>query len=352
MKDAPRAKKSAHAERFRHAAEHAHVVPLWTFFDEWFPAEPHTAAVGHLWRYEALRPLLLDGATQIDTAEAERRVLALENPELPGRRLATDALYAGLQLIMPHEIAPAHRHSAAALRFVLEGHGAYTSVSGERVPMEPGDLVVTPAWTWHEHGHEGEGPAIWLDVLDVALVRFLGAGFSERYPEKEFPRRLPPGDSHHRFGMGMAPAGYRREASAAPAASYSYARCRRVLEHLAAHDPLDPCQGLRMEYVDPTTGGPAIPTISTFLQWLPPKFAGEPHATTAGTIYVVVEGRGRVTIGAGDAARRFEFGPRDVWVVPSWQPACLETDEETVLFSASDEAVQRKLGLWRERRGH
>lgn len=338
-------------EPFERRSERAGVTPLWTFFKEWFSREPQPRAVGHLWRYEALRPLLVDAAEVISADDAERRVLALDNPGLPGRHTVTDSLYAGLQLIVPGEIAPAHRHTAAALRFIIEGKGAYTAVSGERAYMEPGDFIVTPAWTWHEHGNEGDGPTIWLDVLDVPLIRFLGAGFSEHHPAKRYPDSRPAGDSHYRFGMNMAPAGYRRAAGASPVFSYPYARAREALAGLAAHEAPDACHGIKLEYVDPTSGGPAIPTISTFLQWLPAGFATAPYASTAGAVSIVVEGRGSVTIGDGAAARRFDFGPRDIWAVPGWQSARIEADSETVLFSASDEAVHRTLGVWRERRG-
>lgn len=348
---APRAASEPNdTEPFERRAERAGVTPLWTFFKDWFPGEPRAAATGHLWRYESLRPLLLDAAQHISAEAAERRVLALENPGLRGRHVITDSLYAGLQLISPGEVAPAHRHTAAALRFIVEGHGAYTAVSGERAYMEPGDFIVTPSWTWHEHGNEGDGPTIWLDVLDVPLIRFLGGGFSERHPEQRFPQSRAAGDSRYRYGMNMAPAGYHRAAGASPVFSYPYARAREALAGLAAHERPDPCHGIKLEYIDPTSGGPAIPTISTFLQWLPAGFASRPYASTAGAVYIAVEGAGRVQIGDGASARSFEFGPRDIWAVPSWQSLALEAETRTVLFSASDEAVQRTLGIWRERR--
>jgi gentisate 1,2-dioxygenase len=292
----------------------------------------------------------MESATVISTAEAERRVLVLENPGLAGRHLVTDALYAGLQLIMPGEFAATHRHTAAALRFVIEGEGTYTAVAGEKCYMRPGDFIVTPSWAWHEHRNESHDPTIWLDVLDVPLVRFLGAGFSEHYPEAEFPVKAPPDDSHYRYGRNLLPVGYRREATGSPIFSYPYARAYEALDHLQRHGEWDPCHGLKMQYIDPTTGGPAIPTISTFLQLLPQGFRSEPCKTTASSIVIVIAGRGSVTIGAGPTARELTFGPRDLWAVPSWQPVTLRADAECVLFSASDEAVQRKLGVWRELR--
>ncbi len=335
-------------DAYNRAADEAHLAPLWTFFKTWFSPEPRVDALPHLWHYDGLRPMLMESSRVISTADAERRVLALENPGLRGRHLATDALYAGLQVIMPGEVAPPHRHSAAALRFIIESDRSYTSVAGERAYMEPGDFVVTGSWAWHEHCNEGAAPTVWLDVLDVALVRMLGAGFSERYPEARFPTLAPPGDSHYRYGRNLLPAGYRRDAAASPVFSYPYAYAREVLERLKRNEEWDRLHGLKMEYVDPTTGGPAIPTISTFLQLVPASFVTQAYRTTSSAVFAVIAGHGEVTIGTGDVACKLRYGPRDLWAVPSWQPLTISAAEETIVFSASDEAVQRKLGLWRE----
>jgi gentisate 1,2-dioxygenase len=321
----------------------AALAPLWAFFKEWFPAEPRPAAVPHLWRYADLRPLVMEASKAISTVEAERRVLVLENPGLVGRHLATDALYAGLQLIMPGEFARNHRHTAAALRFIVEGENTYTAVEGERCYMRPGDFIVTPAWAWHEHRSESNAPTIWLDVLDVALVRLLGAGFSEHYPGGE-----PPTPAADRHGRQLLPT--RRGAAAAPSFSYPFELAYEALDGLRRQSEWDACHGLRMEYIDPRTGGPAIPTISTFLQLVPQGFTTAPYRATAGSVVTAVRGRGRVRIGHGPAMRELQYGPKDLWAVPSWQPVSITADEESVLFSASDEAVHRKLGLWREQR--
>ena len=328
----------------------AGLVPLWTFFKEWFSAEPRPGAIPHLWRYADLRPIVMETGAGVSTAEAERRVLVLENPGLKGRHLATDALYAGLQLILPGEFARTHRHTAAALRFIVEGSKTYTAVAGERCYMRPGDFIVTPSWTWHEHRNEGHEPTIWLDVLDVPLMRFLGAGFSEHYPEPTLPPTVPPGDSQLRYGRNLLPVGYRRGAGASPVFAYPFDYAFEALDHLRAHSDWDACHGVKMEYIDPTTGGPAIPTISTFLQLLPQGFGTAPYRATASSVVIVVRGRGRVTIGEGPGARSFDYEPKDLWAVPSWQPMSVAAGDESVLFCASDEAVHRKLGVWRERR--
>lgn len=343
------ASRSASAD-FTQRVERDRLVPLWNFFNDWFTPVPKVSAQPYLWHYDRIRPAVIESADVISAKEAERRVLVLENPGLIGKHLITDTLYAGLQLITPGEIAPAHRHSPVALRFVIEGKGGYTAVAGERTWMEPGDFVVTPSWAWHDHGHEGEGPFVWMDVLDVPLIRFLGANFTEHYPEERFPEGPPVNDSLHRYGSNMLPVGYERKALASPIFSYPYSRTREALERLKQQDEWDPHHGLKMEYIDPTTGGPAIPTISTFIQLLPQGFTTEPYRSTDGGVYCVAEGSGTVKIGEGEAAQTFEYSKRDIFAVPCWHPYSIQAKEESVIFSATDRIVQTKLGVWREQR--
>ena len=249
---------------YSQALESLSLGPLWTALHVLLPHERVTAAVPHRWSWRDVRPLLHDAARLVPLEQAERRVLVLENPGLRGRHLATDALYAGLQLIMPGEFARTHRHTAAALRFIVEGENTYTAVAGERCYMRPGDFIVTPSWTWHDHRNENDEPTVWLDVLDVPLIRFLGAGFSEHYAEPEYPARVPPGDSRLRYGRGLVPVDFERGAGASPVFAYPFDYAFEALDHLRAHSDWDSCHGIKMEYIDPTTGGPAIPTISTF----------------------------------------------------------------------------------------
>ena len=336
-------------EHFYERVADANLAPLWTFFNDWFRGTPYVHAVPTLWNYRTLRALVLEAGELVSTAEAERRVLALENPGLKGRHLATESLYAGLQLIKPGEVARAHRHSPAALRFILEGSGAYTAVDGEKCYMERGDFIITPSWAWHDHAHEGNGPTVWLDVLDVPLNQMLGTTFSEPYPSEQYPERVPPGDSLYRYGMNMMPVQGARTAS--PLFAYPYARSREALEQLKKSSEWDPHHALKLEYVDPTRGDAAIPTISTFLQLVPPGFTTAPYRSTDAAVVCIVEGRGTLTVARGDDRRCFSYEPSDVLTIPSWYEFSIAATEESVLFSASDRVVQRKLGLWREQRG-
>ncbi|MBF3273774.1 cupin domain-containing protein, partial [Pseudomonas aeruginosa] len=210
-----------------------HLTPLWEALHSLVPAQPAGGCQAALWRYRELRPFLLEAGDLISAEEAVRRVLVLENPDLPGQSAITPSLYAGLQLILPGEIAPSHRHTQSALRFVVEGYGAYTSVDGERTRMEPGDFIITPSWTWHDHGNraaaEGGEPVVWLDGLDIPMLRFFGATFAENHDEPVQPLRRGEGDSLARYGSNMLPLRHQPTTPTSPLFSYPYARSREAL---------------------------------------------------------------------------------------------------------------------------
>jgi len=321
-----------------------HLRPLWEVLDDLVPPQPRPSARPALWRYDDVRPPLMESGKLITAAEAIRRVLILENPGLPGSSLITSALYAGLQLILPGEVAPSHRHTQSALRFIVEGAGAYTAVDGERTTMAPGDFIITPSWTWHDHGNDGEEPVVWLDGLDIPIVALHDAQFAERYPEAVQPVNRPEGDADARWGANMALIDHRHGSRTSPVFNYPYAKSRAALAKLAAAGVSDPAHGVRMRYVNPVTGGWAMPTLGTFLQMLPSGFRSLPHRSTDGTVYCCVEGRGTIRIGDEE----FEFGPRDVFVAPSWQARTLTASTDAVLFGYSDRPVQEALGLLRE----
>jgi gentisate 1,2-dioxygenase len=245
-------------------------------------------------------------------------VLVLENPALPGSASITNSLYAGLQLILPGEVAPAHRHTQSALRFIVQGKGAYTAVDGERTTMYPGDFILTPSWTWHDHGNPGiDGaaePVVWLDGLDIPLTRFFNGGFAENGQAASQGIARPEGRSLAAYGHNMAPVRQRHAGTSSPIFNYPYERSRAALETLRRQEEIDPWVGVKLRYINPLTGGAPMPTIGACMQLLPAGFKGRAHRSTDGTVYSVVEGRGRVAIGG----RSFAFGPRDTFVVPSW----------------------------------
>jgi len=370
----------ANTDRARFSKEIAalNMKPLW---ERVMRLKPGTAAQAAIWRWKDTRPLLMRACELITARQAERRVLMLENPSLPGTTFATPTLYAGLQAILPGEIAPTHRHTPNALRFVMEGQGAYTAVDGQRIAMRPGDFVVTPGWTWHDHGNDGPAPVVWLDGLDTAFANLFGAHFREDCPEGSQPVLKPAGVS--------------------PILSYPYERTRELLEELSkggephpshgwrlrftdpvtGHDPFPsmtafmqqlpkgfagrncrstdgavycvelskggephPSHGWRLRFTDPVTGHDPFPSMTAFMQQLPKGFAGRNCRSTDGAVYCVVEGKGSVDVGA----THLQFAPHDVFVVPSWEPCRLEAATDCVLFSYSDRTAQEALGFWRE----
>jgi len=315
--------------------------PLW---ERTMRLAPGTAAVPAIWRWQQVQPHLMRSAEVITTQEAERRVLMLENPALKGSTFATTTLYAGLQIILPGEIARTHRHAPNALRMIVEGVGAYTAVDGERVTMRPGDFVTTPNWAWHDHGNLGSEPVVWLDGLDTAFANLFGAHFREDYPQESQPVSRAEGDAVARYGANLLPVDYRPQGRASPLLSYPYERTREVLERFAKVGEPHVVHGYKLRYSNPATGGHAFPTMAVFMQWLPMGHAGRSYRSTDGAVFCVVEGSGSVSF--GDA--RWDFAPHDVFVVPSWAFYQLKADTDCVLFSYTDRAAQEALGFWRE----
>ena len=313
-------------QKFYRDIDGFNLAPLWESLHGLVTPEPVTPVLPAHWDFAAIvRPRLMEAGRLISAEQAERRVLVLENPGLRGKSSATHSLYAGVQLVMPGEIARAHRHSQSALRLVLESAGACTTVGGERVSMAPGDFITTPGWTLHDHGNDTPEPAIWVDVLDVPLVSLLDASFSQAGEQAVQPVTRSP-------GQGVF--------------AYPYSRSRKALAEMARTSALDICHGHKLRYTDPNTRDFALPTIGSFLQLLPADFASAPYRSTDATIFVVLEGKGETRV--GDVV--IHWNPHDVFVVPGWARHTHHAHAETVLFSASDRPVQEKLGLWREER--
>lgn len=322
------------------------LAPLWAVLKGLVPSEPKPAATPFHWTYAQVREFLMRAGDLITAEEAERRVLVLENPGFAGKSRITDALYAGIQLILPGEIAPAHRHTQSALRFVLEGQGGYTTVNGERTSMHPGDFIITPSWAWHDHGHEGTEPVIWLDGLDVPFVSFTNAGFREEHDQKSHALSRPEGDAMARYGNGLLPVRHVRHGHTSPIFNYPYERTRDSLEKLARTNEIDPHLGLCLRYVNPINGDWAIPTLATAMRLVPRNWCGRRYRSTDSTVLVCVEGSMEVVFDTGEC---FRLSPNDVVAVPGWTWHCLSGGSaDAVVFSFSERPVQEKLGLWIE----
>jgi gentisate 1,2-dioxygenase len=322
---------------------------LWQVLGDLITPEPRPTCAPALWDYQGqLRSLLLEAGGLITAQEAARRVLILENPARRGDSRITNSLYAGLQLVMPGETTPTHRHITSALRFILESEGGYTAVDGERTTMRPGDFILTPSWTFHDHGNPTDAPVVWLDGLDLPIVNLFDASFAGHYhglhQEDLQPVTRQEGDAILRYGECLLPVEYKSESLSAPVFSYPYERSRETLHRLHRNGPVDPRFGVKMQYANPVTGGYPMPTIAAFLQLLPSGFRGTESRATDATVYCVAEGAGRSRIGG----ETFEWKRHDIFVVPSWTWVSHEAQGEAVLFSFSDRPVQKALGLWRE----
>jgi gentisate 1,2-dioxygenase len=330
---------------FYAALQAQHVTPAW--ISGGVSIEPVSKAIPYVWHWRDLRPQAIRAAELVGTAQAERRVLRLHNPALPGAS-ASNTLVANIQIVMPGEIARAHRHSAAALRFIIEGQGGYTVVNGDRIPMYPGDLVLTPNWTWHDHANDTDAPMIWLDGLDTPLIRLLEAGFYEQYHQEVQPLGKGVALSSVKYGTGgLRPAWEPTPATqSSPLWRYPLDQVRSTLERLVAEDHGSPFDGAILEYTHPLTGGPVMPTIACYMQMLRPGEHTQSHRQVCCTNYHVVEGSGYSLVGG----QRLEWEDKDVFTIPTWtfHEHVNTGSRPAFLFSFSDAPVMKALDLYRE----
>src|SRR5437667_4622441 len=266
------------------------LAPLWTALHALLPHERVSQAVPHRWRWAEMRGPLLEAARLVPMEQAERRVLVLRNPGLGGAYAATATLFAGMQIILPGETAPSHHHTPAALRMIVEGRGAFTTVDGVRCTMEPGDLIITPPMRWHDHGHEGTEPVIWLDGLDIPLVRSLEAAWASKMRPAATPATAIDSSQDEFTAAGMVPRASRYEDTGYPQVRWPWRTTREALAAMAAAAQAD--QPVVLRYVNPKTGAPPLPTMGCECQWLRPGEAPRAARSTASAVYYVLEGRG------------------------------------------------------------
>jgi gentisate 1,2-dioxygenase len=320
------------------------LAPLWTA-----PAgspEPRSKVRPSIWKWDDLRRDAMRALELVGTKEAERRVICCVNPGIA--RGATNTLVANIQVVGPGEIARAHRHTAAALRLIIEASGGYTVVNGEQIPMLPGDLVLTPNWCWHDHANDSAEPMIWLDGLDSPLVSMFEAGFREEYPEEVQQFGEEADLSFAKYGAGfLRPAWEDRSSPNSPLPHYPWVQTKAALDRLALSGSGSPFDDVIMAYTNPATGGPVMPTIGCYVQTLRPGSRTSPHRHTNSTVYHVIEGQGTTTVDG----TRLEWGPKDVFTVPGWalhEHVNASAGHPAYLFSYTDEPVFRALGIYRE----
>jgi gentisate 1,2-dioxygenase len=325
------------------------VGALWTVANAIEPWQPvaHTAPM--IWHYEDLRDDVLRALDLVRPEEAGRRVIYLANPERETAVAVVGWLYSGLQVMAPGECASSHRHSASALRFIMEGEGAFTNVDGHKMTLGRNDFVLTPNGTWHEHGVAGDGTnCIWQDGLDIPLVNILDSGFYEVHPELQQAVTFPVDDASASWGgAGLRPANQSWSKPYSPLLKYEWAPTYEALLRYAAVSDGSPFDGIHMDYVNPVTGGPVMSTMGASMQLLRPGERTKAHREVGNFVYQCAKGNGWSVING----RRFDWRERDIFVVPSWafhEHANGSDSEDACLFCFHDLPVMRALGLYRQ----
>jgi gentisate 1,2-dioxygenase len=322
---------------------------LWTVANDIEPWFPQPKSVPVIWRYREMRPLVMRATELVTPEKAARRVVMLVNPGRRDVSACVGSLYTGIQVMLPGEAATAHRHTASALRFVMEGAGAYTVVDHEKLHIGARDLVLTPSWTWHDHGNEGtSGPTIWQDGLDIPLVNALEVNFFEVYPgERQTPTR-PVNASYLEYGgNGLCPTWDHWTKPYSPLTKYPWEPTYEALRRAAREQAGSPYDAVLMEYVNPRTGGPIMSTMGASIQLLRPGEQTRAHRHTGNVVYQVAKGHGYSVIGG----QRFDWEEKDIFVVPTWtfhEHANGSASDDAVLFSFNDLPTMRALAVYRE----
>jgi gentisate 1,2-dioxygenase len=320
---------------------------IWRLSREERPKDPKTAVQPHLWKWADIYDGLMQARDRIGIQQGnvERRTIRLVNPGLEKSEMTTHTMLISFQLIQPGEVAPAHRHTMSAIRFILQGKGAYTTVNGHKMVMEAGDLILTPQWTWHEHAHDGSEPMVWIDGLDVPFVNALQVISFEPY--KEAPRLPVTSTSDAQPDFGMT-----RPVPSAPADEntrplhYRWRDTYPALKRLAESAP-QPYEGAALDYVNPLSGGSTLPTLALRLQMLLPGTRTQVHRHTSTSIYHALSGSGTTVIDG----KPFHWEKGDTFVVPLWhwhEHANRSSKEEAILFSMHDTPILQAFGLYRE----
>ena len=331
---------------YREALTQQNLVPLWPSLRGVLPPtkpQPRTRATA--WSYQAIKPLLLQAGALTPIEKAERRVLVLANPGHGLDKMqASAAMYLGMQLLLPGEWAPSHRHTPNAVRMIVEGEGAYTTVNGEKCPMRRGDLILTPTGLWHEHGHNGTEPVIWLDVLDLPLVYYMEASYhvdGER-------QTLQPGcgDATYAAG-GMVPTKmFERSGKAYPMLRYPWVEARAALVTLAADQPA--LQAVQLTYVNPETGADAQNILGFYALMLRPGQLLTLPVRSPAMVFHVIEGGAEVTV----ETQSFTLLEADTCCAPGYSAVSLRnasSDQPAFIFIADESPLHRKLGVFENR---
>lgn len=306
--------------------------------------EPKASFAPTIWRWDDVYGSLMEAGDILGMDDSLRRFIAFKST---GKVRTTHTLALGVQLVKPGEIARAHRHTMGAIRFVLQGGGAQTTVEGEPFPMEPGDFITTPSRSWHDHYNGSDKPIIWLDGIEAPLMGLLEIGFAEIFSSDQQPLTRPVDASRYELGLAR-PAWMKADPKQPPPFRYKWEDTERALKALG-ETPGDPHDGLLLRYVNPLTGGPTLPTFSCEIQMLRPGEVTKPHRHTSTAIYHAFRGSGFTVVGD----TRFEWKQGDSFSVPLWNMHQHGNDsrEEAILFSMNDRPLMEALDFYREEAG-
>jgi gentisate 1,2-dioxygenase len=332
--------------RLRERMRERHLIPLWELEGEIMGVRPNPSTRPWLWRWSDLYPIA-ERAGELVPLErgGDRRAIALSNPGLGGLPYATSTLWAAVQWLNGREVAPAHRHTSQAIRFIIDGAGSYSTVEGDRVYLARGDLVLTPPWTWHDHGSDSDERAVWMDALDIPLNNYLDAPFFEPHPDDSQQVTAAPNASVLKYGVGqLRPAWEPPSLAQSPLQTYKWADTRRALDNLAtvAADPFD---DVALEYTNPHTGWPVMATFTCWIQMLRSDVHTRAHRHTGSSVYLAFEGSGATIIDG----IRFSWTAGDMFVIPSWATHEHLNDEAdpALLFSVHDTPLLKAVGKYR-----
>jgi gentisate 1,2-dioxygenase len=342
-------------QAFHERLEQANLGPLWSSIHQLNTIEPKAKPIPYLWKRALIQRNLEEAEKLLEVGGgegADRRAVFLINPGMKdmgpfGMGGATQTLYAAVQAVKPGEVAPAHRHTTTALRFIMKGHGGNGRVNGEKLTFEPGDYLITPSWTWHDHANEGNETVYWMDCLDVPFTQFMNVCFTEFYPGGSQQDLIVPDDySPSRYEGGMIRPISDRKPSIAPLGRYKWELTKNGLDGLSEYEP-DPFDGYAIEYINPATGKDANNRIGARMQKLPPTFHGKAHRHVHSAIFHAFKGQGCTVI---DGVR-FDWEEGDFFVIPSWtwhEHVNASDTEDALLFSTNDLPIMEAFDFERE----
>lgn len=331
---------------YRSALTAQNLVPLWPSLRAVLPpGKPGPRTLPTHWSYEALRPLLLQAGELTPIEKAERRVLVLANPGHGLEKMqASSCMYLGMQLLLPGEWAPAHKHTPNAVRMIVEGEGAYTTVDGEKCPMSRGDLILTPTGLWHEHGHDGSAPVVWLDVLDLPLVYYMEASYVTE-GEAQTVKAEAAERAYQRGGLVPSPV-FARGTKRYPMLRYPWAEARAALQTLAALQPQ--IEAVQVAYVNPETGGDCQNILGFSALMLRPGETLRLPARSPAMVFHQIEGGADIAV----EGRSFTLAEADTCCVPGFTPVTLKNrsaDQPAFIFVADESPLHKKLGVYEVR---